>query len=55
MLATAMRKIAADPQAPTTRNRSELLPGIRSFHIRHAPRVTRHRRSGARCMSSTIA
>lgn len=47
LLAAAMRKVAADPQAPATRARSELRPGIRSFHIRHAradmpePRVRR--------------
>src|ERR1051326_972918 len=35
-LATAMRKVAADPLGPTTRERSDLPPGIRSFHIRHA-------------------
>jgi hypothetical protein len=28
--------IAADPEGPLTRARSELLPGVRSFHIRHA-------------------
>lgn len=47
LLAAAMRKVAADPQAPATRARSELRPGVRSFHIRHAradmpePRVRR--------------
>jgi toxin ParE1/3/4 len=35
-LATAMRQVAADPQGLVTRNRDELLPGIRSFHLRHA-------------------
>jgi toxin ParE1/3/4 len=35
-LATAMRKMAADPLGPTTRERKDLQPGIRSFHIRHA-------------------
>jgi toxin ParE1/3/4 len=35
-LATAMRQVAADPQGRVTRNRDELLPGIRSFHLRHA-------------------
>lgn len=34
LLAAAMRKVAADPEAPTTRDRAELQPGIRSFHIR---------------------
>ncbi|HML14454.1 MAG TPA: type II toxin-antitoxin system RelE/ParE family toxin [Xanthobacteraceae bacterium] len=36
ILATAMRKVAADPLGPTTRRRADLLPGIRSFHIRYA-------------------
>jgi toxin ParE1/3/4 len=36
VLAAAMRKVAAEPQAPTTRNRRELSRGIRSFHLRHA-------------------
>jgi toxin ParE1/3/4 len=35
-LATAMHKVAADPLGPTTRERNDLAPGIRSFHIRHA-------------------
>jgi toxin ParE1/3/4 len=35
-LATAMRQVAADPQGRVTRGRNELLPGIRSFHLRHA-------------------
>jgi len=34
--AAAMRKIAADPKGPTTRDRGELMRGIRSFHVRHA-------------------
>lgn len=36
LLATAMRGIAAEPLGPTTRERPDLLPGIRSFHLRHA-------------------
>ena len=35
-LATAMRKVAADPRGPTTRERKDLSPSIRSFHIRYA-------------------
>jgi len=31
-----MRKVAADPLGPTTRERNDLAPGIRSFHNRHA-------------------
>ena len=36
LLASAMRKAAADPMGPLTRGRGELDAGIRSFHIRHA-------------------
>lgn len=36
LIAAAMRKIAAEPAGPTTRNREKLRPGIRSFHLRHA-------------------
>jgi len=36
ILASAMRKVAADPEGPLTRGRGELDAGIRSFHIRHA-------------------
>lgn len=36
IIAAGMRKIANDPKGPTTRNRSELSAGIRSFHLRHA-------------------
>jgi toxin ParE1/3/4 len=35
-LAAAMRTVAADPEGPVTRDRTELLPGLRSFHVRHA-------------------
>jgi toxin ParE1/3/4 len=38
LLAAAMRKAAADPQGPTTRERTDLGTSIRSFHIRHARR-----------------
>jgi toxin ParE1/3/4 len=36
MLVAAMRNLAADPEGPGTRERSELAPGIRSFHLRRA-------------------
>ena len=39
LLAAAMRKVAADPEGPTTRARTELAPGIRSFHLRQARRA----------------
>jgi toxin ParE1/3/4 len=47
VLAAAMRQVAADPQGPTTRDRAELAPGVRSLHARHVrglapePRVKR--------------
>jgi toxin ParE1/3/4 len=31
-----MKMVAADPDGCATKGRPELLPGIRSFHIRHA-------------------
>ena len=31
-----MRKVAADSENLQTRDRSEILPDIRSFHVRHA-------------------
>jgi toxin ParE1/3/4 len=36
LIAAAMRKVAADPVGPATRDRAELSTGIRSFHLRHA-------------------
>jgi toxin ParE1/3/4 len=36
LLAAAMRRVAAEPEGPTTKNRSEIARGIRSFHLRHA-------------------
>jgi toxin ParE1/3/4 len=36
LFAVAIRAIAARPTGPTTRVRDELLPGIRSFHVRNA-------------------
>jgi toxin ParE1/3/4 len=35
-LATAMRKLASDPQGTGTRDRGELQPGLRSLHLRYA-------------------
>lgn len=31
-----MRRVARDPKAAMTRNRAELLRGLRSYHIRYA-------------------
>src|SRR5687768_8626423 len=36
LLAAAMRRVAEHPQGHSTSDRSELRPGIRSFHIRHS-------------------
>jgi toxin ParE1/3/4 len=36
ILATAMRKVANEPQGIGTRDCRELLPGLRSLHLRHA-------------------
>jgi toxin ParE1/3/4 len=36
LLSAALRTIATNPQGAATRAREELLPGIRSFHLRHA-------------------
>jgi toxin ParE1/3/4 len=36
VLAAGMRKIAAEPDGPTTRDRAELSRGMRSFHLRNA-------------------
>ena len=36
LIAAAMKMVAAEPEGSATRDRPELQPGIRSFHIRHA-------------------
>ncbi len=41
LLTAAMRRIAADPQGRTTTDRSELLAGLRSLHIRHSRNESR--------------
>ena len=38
VLTAAMRQVAAEPDGPLTRKRSDLRSGIRSFHIRYARR-----------------
>lgn len=35
LIAMAMRQVASDPEGPTTRDRSEIRRGVRSFHVRH--------------------
>lgn len=41
LLITALDQVAANPEGPATRNRPDLLPGIRSFHLRNARREGR--------------
>lgn len=41
LLTAAMRRVAADPEGHSTADRTELLPGIRSFHIRHSRNESR--------------
>jgi toxin ParE1/3/4 len=36
LLLAAMRRVAEDPEGRSTSDRSELRPGMRSFHIRHS-------------------
>jgi toxin ParE1/3/4 len=35
MIAMAMRQVASDPDGVATRNRPEIMRGVRSFHMRH--------------------
>ena len=44
LLVAGMRHVAADPKSPLTRDRKDLLAGIRSLHLRH---VRRGRRAGS--------
>jgi toxin ParE1/3/4 len=39
LLARAIRRVAAEPEGGTTRARTEIAPGMRSFHIRQARQV----------------
>jgi len=36
LLTAAMRRLTAGPEGRSTADRAELLPGIRSFHMRHS-------------------
>lgn len=38
LLVAAMRRVARAPDAAVTRDRADVLPGIRSFHVKHARR-----------------
>jgi toxin ParE1/3/4 len=41
LLAAALRRIAAEPAGPFTSDRSDVLVGSRSFHIRHSRHESR--------------
>ena len=41
LLAAALRRVAADPHGHSTADRTDLLAGIRSFHIRHSRHESR--------------
>jgi len=36
LLTAAMRRVAAEPEGHSTADRADLVPGVRSFHIRHS-------------------
>jgi toxin ParE1/3/4 len=36
LLESAMRTVAIEPNGPTTRDESEIIPGMRSLHVRRA-------------------
>lgn len=38
LMALTMRSIATIPEGPLSRERNDLLPGARSFHVKHTPR-----------------
>lgn len=40
-LTAAMRRVATNPEGHSTVRRTELVPGIRSFHIRHSRNESR--------------
>jgi toxin ParE1/3/4 len=41
LLSAALRRIAADPEGASTKPRADLLPGLRSFHLRHGRSASR--------------
>lgn len=41
LLVAALRRIAADPQGRATRDRNDLLPELRSLHVRHCREESR--------------
>ena len=40
-LTAAMRRVATDPEGRSTVDRGDLLPGVRSFHVRHSRNESR--------------
>ena len=47
VLTAALRRIARDPTGLSTRDEHDLMPGVRSFHIRHSRAESRDARVGA--------
>ena len=47
VLTAALRRIARDPAGTSTRDEHDLMPGVRSFHIRHSRAESRDARVGA--------
>lgn len=43
LLTSALRQVAVEPEGRTTRARSELAPGLRSFHVRQTRQPDRRR------------
>jgi len=50
LLLAAMRRVAEEPEGRLTSDRSDVRPGIRSFHIRHSATKAARRRSRILCM-----
>lgn len=44
LLTAAMRRVANEPEGALTTDRADLLPGIRSFHIRYSRKESREAR-----------
>jgi toxin ParE1/3/4 len=43
LMMEAIRRVARNPDAPPTRARPDLGPGIRTFHLRHVPEAAVHK------------
>lgn len=44
LLTAALRRVATEPEGPLTTDHTGLLPGVRSFHIRHSRKESREAR-----------